>query len=253
MRLAAGQDAGGVGEAAAAGDLHFVQLRPVLLRVEDQPPGDRVAGRFRDGGHVPHHAARRAPAVVMIMCPGMNYIAVICLGRCRMPRCCGAGHADRVRAQDAEEAGAGREDAVPGPAAGAGRAGCRPRPGECADRRRPAGSAWPRCASGGAGSRSTGWRGLKDLPRSGRPRRITEADRAAVVALACQLPAESRGAAVPVDRPGAEARAGGAAPWSAGRCRCRRCCGSWRRTRSSRGGTSPGSSPATRTSRRRRT
>jgi transposase len=31
--------------------------------------------------------------------------------------------------------------------------------------------------------------GLKDLPRSGRPRVISEADRAAVVALACQLPA----------------------------------------------------------------
>ncbi len=34
-----------------------------------------------------------------------------------------------------------------------------------------------------------GLAGLEDLPRSGRPRRITEADRAAVVALACQLPA----------------------------------------------------------------
>ena len=31
--------------------------------------------------------------------------------------------------------------------------------------------------------------GLADLPRSGRPRRITELTRAAVVALACQLPA----------------------------------------------------------------
>ncbi len=31
--------------------------------------------------------------------------------------------------------------------------------------------------------------GLKDLPRCGRPRRISEAARAAVVALACQLPA----------------------------------------------------------------
>src|SRR5258708_26489835 len=31
--------------------------------------------------------------------------------------------------------------------------------------------------------------GLKDLPRSGRPRSISEAARAAVVALACQLPA----------------------------------------------------------------
>ncbi len=34
-----------------------------------------------------------------------------------------------------------------------------------------------------------GLAGLKDLPRPGRPRRISAADRAAVVALACQLPA----------------------------------------------------------------
>jgi transposase len=34
-----------------------------------------------------------------------------------------------------------------------------------------------------------GLAGLVDLPRPGRPRRISEADRAAVVALACQLPA----------------------------------------------------------------
>jgi transposase len=33
--------------------------------------------------------------------------------------------------------------------------------------------------------------GLKDLPRPGRPRLIPEADRAAVVALACQLPADT--------------------------------------------------------------
>ena len=39
--------------------------------------------------------------------------------------------------------------------------------------------------------------GLKDLPRSGRPRRITEAARAAVVALACQLPAAT---GVPLSR-----------------------------------------------------
>ena len=31
--------------------------------------------------------------------------------------------------------------------------------------------------------------GLEDLPRTGRPRQISAADRAAVVALACQLPA----------------------------------------------------------------
>ena len=39
--------------------------------------------------------------------------------------------------------------------------------------------------------------GLKDLPRPGGPRRISAADRAAVVALACQLPA---GTGVPLSR-----------------------------------------------------
>jgi transposase len=39
--------------------------------------------------------------------------------------------------------------------------------------------------------------GLIDLPRSGRPRRISEADRAAAVALACQLPART---GVPLSR-----------------------------------------------------
>jgi transposase len=39
--------------------------------------------------------------------------------------------------------------------------------------------------------------GLKDLPRSGRPRLISGADRAAVVALACQLPADT---GVPLSR-----------------------------------------------------
>jgi transposase len=39
--------------------------------------------------------------------------------------------------------------------------------------------------------------GLEDLPRSGRPRLIPEEDRAAVVALACQLPAET---GVPLSR-----------------------------------------------------
>ena len=42
-----------------------------------------------------------------------------------------------------------------------------------------------------------GLAGLKDLPRSGRPRLISEADRAAVVALACQLPADT---GVPLSR-----------------------------------------------------
>jgi transposase len=39
--------------------------------------------------------------------------------------------------------------------------------------------------------------GLRDLPRPGRPRLIPEADRAAVVALACQLPADT---GVPLSR-----------------------------------------------------
>ena len=39
--------------------------------------------------------------------------------------------------------------------------------------------------------------GLADLPRSGRPRRISELTRAAVVALACQLPAAT---GVPLSR-----------------------------------------------------
>jgi transposase len=42
-----------------------------------------------------------------------------------------------------------------------------------------------------------GLAGLEDLPRPGRPRRIPEEDRAAVVALACQLPAET---GVPLSR-----------------------------------------------------
>ena len=44
------------------------------------------------------------------------------------------------------------------------------------------------CASGGAGSPSAGWVGWLTCPGRG-PRRIGELDRAAVVALACQLPA----------------------------------------------------------------
>ena len=54
--------------------------------------------------------------------------------------------------------------------------------------------------------------GLKDLSRSGRPGLIPEADRAAVVAPACQLPRGHRGAAVALDRAGARGRAPRAGP-----------------------------------------
>jgi len=64
----------------------------------------------------------------------------------------------------------------------------------------------------------SGLAGLKDLPRSGRPRVISEAGRAAVVALACQLPAAT---GVPLSRwtgPGLrrelEAQAPASAPMS---------------------------------------
>ena len=83
----------------------------------------------------------------------------------------------------------GAKTALPGPAARADRAGCSARPGQCADRRGPAASAWTPCANGGAGSPAAAWTGWLTCPGSGRPRRIGELDRAAVVALACQLPA----------------------------------------------------------------
>ena len=78
-------------------------------------------------------------------------------------------HRDRLRAQIVLAAARGRR--------------------QCADRR----ATWA-----SASTRSRKWRGrfavrgldgLADLPRPGRPRRIGELDRAAVVALACQLPA----------------------------------------------------------------
>ena len=59
---------------------------------------------------------------------------------------------------------------------------------------------------------SRGLDGLADLPRSGRPRRISELTRAAVVALACQLPAAT---GVPLSRwtgPELLAEVTGAAP-----------------------------------------
>ncbi len=48
-----------------------------------------------------------------------------------------------------------------------------------------------------------GLAGLSDLPRPGQPRQISAEVRAAVVALACQLPAATGGTAGALDRPGA--------------------------------------------------
>ena len=59
--LAVAEHAGDVGEAAVVPGPDSGQLRPVVLGVIQQPQGDRAAGRFRDGGHVPHHAARWYP------------------------------------------------------------------------------------------------------------------------------------------------------------------------------------------------
>jgi transposase-like protein len=88
--------------------------------------------------------------------------------------------------------------------------------------------------------------GLKDLPRSGRPRRISALERAAVVALACQLPAAT-GVPLPAGAarswPPRSPRRG----WPA-RSQPPRCCGSWLSTPSSPGSTNRGSTRATRTS-----
>ena len=80
------------------------------------------------------------------------------------------------------------QDRLSGLAAGADRAGCCPWPGQRPDRGGPArqrrhGPKW----RGRFAAR--GLDGQADLPRSGRPRRISALERAAVVALACQLPA----------------------------------------------------------------
>ena len=91
-----------------------------------------------------------------------------------------------------------------------------------------------------------GLAGLADLPRPGRPRRISELTRAAVVALACQLPAAT---GVPLSRwtgPELLAQVTRAARMTSSRCP--RCCGSCLSIRSSRGSTGPGSGPAPRTS-----
>ena len=63
--------------------------------------------------------------------------------------------------------------------------GCRTR-----GSRGPATSAWTPCGPGGAGSPSSGCKGLTDRPRSGRPPVHGPVVRAEVVALACALPAE---------------------------------------------------------------
>ena len=44
LGFCAGQGGGGVGEAAAAGDLQVLQLGPVLFGVEQDPQGDGAAG-----------------------------------------------------------------------------------------------------------------------------------------------------------------------------------------------------------------
>ena len=109
----------------------------------------------------------------------------------------GAGHADRRRAQDLEEAGPRGQDRRTG--TGCGRRSCWLPPAAAPTRGSPRTcmSAWIWSASGGAGSPPGGLDGLRDLPRSGRPRRISAAERAAVVALACQLPAAT---GVPLSR-----------------------------------------------------
>jgi Homeodomain-like domain len=89
-----------------------------------------------------------------------------------------------------------------------------------------------------------GLAGLADLPRVGRPRRISELTRAAVVALACQLPAAT---GVPLSRwtgPELLAEVTRAAPDDKlAASPVLRILAEHPSTRSSRGSTSPGSPP----------
>ena len=88
--------------------------------------------------------------------------------------------------------------------------------------------------------------GLADPPRSGRPRRISALERAAIFALACQLPAAT---GVPLSRwTGPELVTELTSRGWPARSHHRRSCGSWPSTPSSPGNTSPGSFRATRTS-----
>ena len=116
------------------------------------------------------------------------------LRRCDLPRSChaaasrGAGHAERRRADDLEETRPGGEDGLPDRlCAQIVLAAARGHP-----------NAWIAVGRGVSVDTVRKWRGrfaargldgLQELPRPGRPRRISAADRAAVVALACQLPA----------------------------------------------------------------
>src|SRR5580704_3200672 len=95
--LAVPEHAGDVGEAAVVPGPDLGQLRPVLLSVIQQPHDDRAAGRFRDGGHVPHHRARVA-GPVRISCAGADYHSCDLTRSCYAAAWRGAGLAERRRA-----------------------------------------------------------------------------------------------------------------------------------------------------------
>ena len=153
------------------------------------------------------------------------------LRRCDPPRSChaaasrGAGDAERRRAHHLEETRPGAKTAW--------QDRLRAQIVLAAARGHP--NAWIAAGLGVSLDTVRKWRGrfaargldgLQKLSRPGRPRRISAADRAAVVALACQLPAAT---GVPLGwRP---------ERWPAP-CRRHRSCGSWLSTRSSRGSTS---------------
>ena len=185
---------------------------------------------------------------VRIPCPGADYVAVICPGAVMpllraVPVMLSAG--ERT---DLEETRPGGEDGATG--TGCARRSCwlPPAAGTMPGSPRTCGISVDTVRKWRGRFAGRGLDGLADLPRSGRPRRISELDRAAVVALACQLPAAT---GVPLARWTGPELAGRAhrpaRGWPARRHP--RCCGSWPSTRSSPGSTSRGSTPATRTSR----
>ena len=156
---------------------------------------------------------------------------------------------DRCGTHDLGQTSPPREDRAPGPVralivlAAASRPRQRAIAGDLGRHRRI------RCASGGAGSRTAAWKGSGTCPGPGGPGRSPPQHPGRGGRAGLPAARRHRGADRPLDRPG-PAQGTDRGPGSS-RSRRRRCCGSWLSTPSSRGSTSRGSTPATRTSKPR--
>ena len=192
----------------------WAHLGPTLVRRRRVLPG--VPGEVRHKDHMPVSS----PFVIVLTDPERGS----CPRRARSTR---TPYRDRLRARIVLAAGGGRGERGDRPAGRGGR------------------GHGPQVARRFAADRLAG---LRDAPQPGRPGGCRTPSAPQVIALACELPAET---GVPLSR------------WScpelarelAARCQVRsrrpRCAGGWPRMRSSRGSTGPGSRSGTRTSRSR--